>query len=749
MDELKSIIEYAHLRDVKIHITLNTLLNDNELFDAFKFACDVYSIGVDAVIIQDLGLAKLLHTYLPDLPLHASTQLSTHNLSGVKKLKELGFSRVVLARELSIKEIEYICNNTDVEIEIFSHGAQCVSYSGECLMSSMIGDRSGNRGKCAQPCRLPYELYKKSTIGKDIFIDKGYLLSPKDLSTLSILNKLPNISCLKIEGRMKSPEYVATVVSLYRKYIDEMGKEPSKEDIQNIAQIFNRGGFSHAYLEGKFGKDTMCYEKPKNWGLYVGKVIGNIDKNTVKISNECDFDISIGDGIEIWNDDFEDSSFILSSVKKEKNYYLIGNVKGTVKPNSKVYRTSSKLLNQTAKESYSRGFLRHKKIDFTIIIKESECIKTIINDFVYDSTVIPELAKSKPISKEKVEEQLRKTGNTPFEIDNLTSELDSNLFLPISTINEIRRTALNEYELFLNKQNQKEIPEDTLKFIKSKGKNVNYNEYTSNNFTKKKKVSAFFNIFNKECLELNGIDNYYFNFKDILANYDLLKNLSKDIYAVFPIITKGNYEKFIKDNINTISNIVKGFIVSNIGQLDYLKEIPAKELIANYSFNTFNTTSVLLLKELGFKKIILSPELTKVQINGISKNTSNLGINIEVIAYGNVCVMNSEYCPIGSLAGGFSKNTQCSKPCLKNELYYLKDRMSMQFRVLSDNIDCQSKIFNSKKNSIETNSLDADSIRLDFLDENIKTAQYAIDVHKEGNKLSGEEYTNGHFARPV
>lgn len=214
--ELKKIVDYAHLRDVKIHVTLNTLINNNEISDALDFAYDLYHIGVDAVIVQDLGLAKILHENIPALPLHASTQMSVYNLAGVEELKKLGFSRVVLARELSLNEIKYICDNTDMEIEIFIHGALCVCYSGQCLMSSMIGDRSGNRGKCAQPCRMIYELIKNEDS-----CGKGYFLSPKDLCTIDYISNLPNVTSLKIEGRMKSPEYVATVVSSYRKVLDK------------------------------------------------------------------------------------------------------------------------------------------------------------------------------------------------------------------------------------------------------------------------------------------------------------------------------------------------------------------------------------------------------------------------------------------------------------------------------------------------------------------------------------------------
>lgn len=279
LEELKKIVRYAHLRNVKIHITMNTLLDDLEIADALAFAYDLYTIGVDALIVQDLGLAKVLHEHIPNLSLHASTQLSTYSLEGVQMLKKLGFSRVVLARELSLDEIQYICENTDTEIEIFTHGALCVSYSGECLMSSMIGDRSGNRGKCAQPCRLPYQLMKKDgTKSKEV--GSGYLLSPKDLCSIELLGKLPNVTSLKIEGRMKSPEYVATVVSIYRKYLNQIlnvpGKdyEVAKEDQTNLAQIFNRGGFSSGYLMRKNRKGYDVLRKAKKLGNFCRK--GNI-----------------------------------------------------------------------------------------------------------------------------------------------------------------------------------------------------------------------------------------------------------------------------------------------------------------------------------------------------------------------------------------------------------------------------------------------------------------------------------------
>lgn len=237
-DALEKAITYAKLRGVKTHLTLNTLIKNNEMQDAIEIAKKAYNYGIDAIIVQDLGLASFLIKNFPNLDVHASTQLSVHNLEGVLKLQELGFSRVVLSRELSLQEIEYICKNSNIEIEVFVHGALCISYSGQCLFSSMIGGRSGNRGMCAQPCRLPYELISYDNFNKNpVSIDKGYILSPRDLCGLDYLSELVNVgvSCLKIEGRMKTPEYVATVTRIYRQYLDQI----QNKDNLKLERFFN------------------------------------------------------------------------------------------------------------------------------------------------------------------------------------------------------------------------------------------------------------------------------------------------------------------------------------------------------------------------------------------------------------------------------------------------------------------------------------------------------------------------------
>ncbi|MBQ9313645.1 MAG: U32 family peptidase [Clostridia bacterium] len=773
LSELKNMVEYAHLRDVKIHVTLNTLVNNHEISDALDFAYDLYNIGVDAVIVQDLGLAKVIHENIPHLPLHASTQMSVYNLAGVEELKKLGFSRVVLARELSLKEIQYICNNTDMEIEIFVHGALCVCYSGQCLMSSMIGDRSGNRGKCAQPCRMKYELIKVDDKNNEQPIQDGYLLSPKDLCTIDYLEQLPNITSLKIEGRMKSPEYVATVVSSYRKMLDALwstqcsttneyaiqfgmnehetqlcsGAQCAPYNTSNtlkkdLLQVFNRGGFSDGYHHQKSGKDMMCYEKPKHWGIYVGKVTNYDGKRYIKIDSKNK--LNIGDGIEIWNGENESPSAIISELTNGK----IGRISGNIHVGDKVYKTYDKELMQKAKETYSRGFVRKQSVNVILEIKIDSPIVVKINDFIYTSEIIPEMPQKSPVTKEKIIEQFIKTGNTPFDIADLQIEMNEDIFIPISKLNELRRNAFKLYEeYYLNSIKRTQILKLPL--------NINDVNKNAHHYNIPKKVSLCVKYLNNDLnLILPKVDSIYVPLKEAITKEELFINLECKKYIILPTITKNKYEDLIKKNLTKLINLCNGFVVSSICQLKYFenafdnhpywREMLAPKLIANYTFNIFNSYTIDRLKELGFHKVILSPELTNSQINNMYSS-----LPAELMVYGNQCVMTSEYCPVGSIVGGFSKDKKCSMPCVKNDKYYLRDRMGVDFRVIPDNIDCQSTLYNCKITSIESKNVNVDSILINVIDEDIKEISKIIDIHKNGEKISGEKYTNAHANRPV
>ena len=270
-------IKYAHLRGIKVYLTLNTLMNEEEFEDALNIVKELYEYNLDAVIIQDIGLFMLLHELFPNLKIHASTQMSVYSLEQVKFLEKLGFSRVVLARELSVDEIEYICKNTSVEIEVFIHGALCVSVSGQCNLSSVIGNRSANKGSCAQPCRMKYTLNRVNK--KENIVSSTYLLSKKDIFGIDYIEKLKNagVTSIKVEGRNKFPEYVARVVNIYRKYIDKIYEKEnfsvSDNDKQELLQLFNRNGKSYGYLDGVKYKDSITTMSPKNTGIFLGIVV--------------------------------------------------------------------------------------------------------------------------------------------------------------------------------------------------------------------------------------------------------------------------------------------------------------------------------------------------------------------------------------------------------------------------------------------------------------------------------------------
>lgn len=381
--ELKKAIEYAKIRNVKTNLTLNILIKNSEFNKAMELVNYAYECGIDAIIVQDLGLANEIIKNFPSLQVHSSTQMTIYNLNGVKKIQALGFKRCVLARELSINEIKYICDNTDLEIEVFIHGALCICYSGQCLMSSMIGGRSGNRGKCAGTCRLPYSLLKNEQM-----VDKGYLLSSKDVCTLDILPELieAGVKSFKIEGRMKSPQYVGLVTSIYRKYIDlAYSDEPYKvelEDKQKLMQIFNRGGFSTGYLKGKLGKEMMYKYKPNHMGIYIGKVI-NYNKNKgyakIKLENE----LAIGDSIAINDASCKISELMISNnnikLGKTGQIITVGRINGNIQQGNNVYKTVSISLNKEIEQISHKENIK-RSINCKIIIKENQPISLYIKD---------------------------------------------------------------------------------------------------------------------------------------------------------------------------------------------------------------------------------------------------------------------------------------------------------------------------------------------------------------------------------
>ena len=446
---LKQAIQYAKLHNVKVNFTLNTLLKENELDKALDLAKYVYSLGCDAILVQDLGLAEYLIKNFPDMDIHASTQMTIHNLAGALELEKLGFKRVVLARELTIRDIENICTHTNIEIETFIHGALCISYSGQCLVSSIVGGRSGNRGKCAQPCRLPYELIDESS---DKCIDKGYLLSPKDLCGLKYIPELikVGVKCLKIEGRLKNPQYVATVTRIYRKYIDlALSDNPyviDENDIKDLMLSFNRGGFSAGSLDNEPNTSYIYKEKQNNQGLLLGQ-IQKYNANKGLITFKTQEKLSINDTVCVQN---EDHKYTVSELMKDKeniksadenDLITIGRIKGKISLGDKIYKLSDYTKNKEISDNINK---ENKKIPLmcTVTVKKGFPISMEVTSLDKENgnyfsmstkkeiDLFPIDSISTPITRERIAEQISKTTDTPFEFKKINILLDENTYIP-------------------------------------------------------------------------------------------------------------------------------------------------------------------------------------------------------------------------------------------------------------------------------------------------------------------------------
>ncbi len=749
-DALEKAINYAKLRNVKTNLTLNTLIKNNEIEEAIKLAQKAYEYGIDAIIVQDLGLAKYLIKNFPDLAIHGSTQMSVHNLEGVLELEKMGFSRVVLSRELSLNEIEHICKNSNIEIEVFVHGALCISYSGQCLFSSIIGGRSGNRGKCAQPCRLPYELLidKNNSDSTQKLpqncetLDKGYILSPRDLCGLEFLPQLvkSGVSSLKIEGRMKTPEYVATVTRIYRKYLDLIQKNPSyynsqnfvieEKDKKDLLQVFNRGGFSSGHLKNDANKELIYKNKSNNMGIYLGQ-ISNFNENKGHITFSTADIVNVGDKISIENKKHETSLYTISELMiNNKNIkqahkgdkIKIGRMKGNISVGDKIYKVSDKFLTTSALESFAKE-TRKSDLNCKLIVKHNLPLEMSISDnngisVTITSDIIPVEAINSPITKERLITQISKTGDTPFNFKNFEINLDDNLYIPsISKINELRRLALTQYEEKVVKSFKRQINQDLKLDLINQSNSNRLSKFSKNVFNKK--TSILLNLLNTDFdyTKLQNLDNIYIPFKYfILKDFsNTLKNITNkfNTYIYMPTIIKNNYIKLINANLGNILNTykIKGFVLSNISNFKILENYKNNyEFICNYTFNIFND---LTINELNCNTLTLSPELDITELQELANNSN---INTELIVYGKIPLMNSNYCLLGKTNKCYQT---CAHYCNSSNKFYLKDRFGFLFRVIPDNIETVSTIYNSRFTQIDSQDIAVNSVRFDFIDETI------------------------------
>lgn len=697
-EELESAVKYCHLYDVKVHVTINTVIYDDEIDELINYITFLNNISVDAVIVQDLGVINIIRQKFKDLEIHASTQINTHNKETVKYLKELGVKRIVFARETSLDEIKKI--DVDIEKEIFIHGALCVSYSGQCLFSELIGGRSGNRGLCAGPCRLNYKLMKDEKIVKT----KGeYLLSNKDLCTIEHLDEILNsgVDSLKIEGRMKKYEYVYLIVSTYRKAIDNYYRygetRIDKQDIENLKLAFNRDFTKGFILNEKNNNINNCY-RPNHLGIEIGRVIG-ISNNKIKV--RLSKDLTQGDGIRILINEDDDIGFIANKIYKNsllireahKNDIIELDVRGRVQRDSIIVKTSSveleKDIERKMKKEKKVPIKMHfigrigKKLELIVMDNRNNIVKTT-------STLEAFKAERIPLTKPDIYTKLSRTNHTPFKLDIVDIALDKDLFIPIKEVNEIKRTALEQLEEIRIK-NYKKLSSGSKEFI------------INDKFSKQEKDYIKCLVRTDEQLKacIDKKIDYIYVEEDLYNKY---KDKYNNLILILPRINKT-----YKDYENT------KILVRELGSLQKYKN-KDNDIITDYTLNITNSSSIYLLNDSNVNTITLSLEMKDDQIKTMINKFNNKP-NLEIVIYGNIEIMITKYCILNTHV---NNNTVCNV-CKDNSKYYLVDRKNEKYRILTDKL-CNNIIMSSKKINLidkidEYKNLGINNFRLQFLDE--------------------------------
>lgn len=758
-DQLKEIVEYARLRGIKVYVTVNTLIKNAELDKLVEYIQQLCQIGVDALIVQDFGVARIIKKYFPSIVLHASTQMSAHSKADVQFLKNCGYERVVVARELTLEEIKHIKKEIDIEIEAFVHGALCVCYSGQCLMSSLIGGRSGNRGRCAQPCRLPYILKKD---GLDITNSQSpYLMSPKDMQALEILPELldAGIDSFKIEGRMKAPEYVASVVRVYRKYMDlallnlNTGEHLNKEnkeidqpsykvdklDKDELLTVFNRGGFTKGYFTQKPGNEMMMTISPKNSGLWIGKVVSYNRSGIVQI--KASVDLNPGDGIEIWTQDKKHVGTGISKSIKKGDIFSVS-LKGNITNGDEVYLSKNHSLLGELKQSYKQSS-RKSKINVYLKVKMNKPIKLIL-EHESDAKVsvlgeIVSLAQTAPVTNEQLYKQISKFGNTPFNPTNIVVENDSNIYIQISKINELRRKAVT---LLIEKILSSSVRDC-----------VGYEKYTKENkelqkVAKKQILTA--NVRNLEQLKAcaSYIGNIYLELQNqtkesIDKALVLCKQNNSKLYISLPHIERDKDYPIYADLLKYIETTdVEGYIVRTYGQYEKLKNTNKKKII-DYTLNVMNNQSIMHWESLGADVVTLSLEMSGDEIEKMR------GKCLEMIIYGHIPIMTTEQC----LLGRYKECQKHRNP--QNTKYELVDRKNESYPIAIDCNSCRMQLLSSKPivlaNKIKRiHNLPASQLRFLFTIETSDQIKDIISWYLNQAPIQDEiNYTSGYFVKGV
>lgn len=790
--ELIKAIRTAHLYGRKVYLTVNTLLRNDELEKLVQYVKPYYEEGLDAVIVQDYGVFAVLREAFPGLDLHASTQMTITGKYGAQLLKDMGAARVVPARELSAKEIRDIYDNVDVEIESFVHGALCYCYSGQCLLSSMIGGRSGNRGRCAQPCRLTY-----SANG----ISEKYLLSPKDMCTIEAVPDIldAGVYSLKIEGRMKSPEYVAGVSYAYRKYVDmylEKGRDGyrvEEQDIRQLMDLYNRGGFCKGYYYAQNDKSMMTFDRPNHQGI----VIGNIKNGELILSQE----VNPGDVLE-----FPDGSeYTTPTGKKSGRLALPKGVLKNPKNGAAVYRTrNNELLGQLRAGYIDNDIKIPVRMEIFLKSGERACLKLLSGDkelVVYGDVLEP--SDKRPAVREDVVKQLKKLGGTAFSSDegSIVTEIQGSPFVPVRLLNDLRRNALEELESMLlsgykrNHEYMKVQASMTAGVLEADAaqENAGVQEIADaqENAGIQENTAAQCNaaceavlaerrhysegqhditvqVMNKEQLEavlrtahnnvsriyisteLSGIDGAIM-MKGMVDEYNAgisANNRKIEVYMAMPYIFRDRAVTLFERKLEDVKAAgFDGMLIRSPEELGYIRkkglyELYAGRVVADYDVYTYNKAAFDEYIRLGIHDFTLSEELNAGQLRGLCRSVQDRNIYLEKLVYG--------YLPLMVTAGCTLKYTSKDKPCGRPGVYYLTDRKGKQLAALNSCSYCYNLIYNSVPEYLldkpdEIRNMGVEALRLSFSIEGADEVENIMKMNADSVKA----YTRGHYNRGV
>ena len=766
IDELREAVRLAHILDVSVYVTVNILIGDTELKDLEQYIKDLDSIGVDAIIVQDLAVAEIAKRVAPNIHLHGSTQMTAATLDAVRFYESLGFTRVVLARELSLKEIQHICKHCKAEIEVFVHGALCVCYSGQCLMSSFIGGRSGNRGACAQPCRLPYELLDSK--GESVLPKhEAYLLSPKDLNYSEHMNELvaAGVTSFKVEGRMKKVSYVRQVIGTYREILDEASIHENQR--KALASGFNRG-FSTAYLEDTVGRQMMTVVAPNHQGKPIGE----------SYTKKGEVYLSLTEPIE------QGSLVKILQSNGSVTYYTVDDEWTRVSDTLYKGRPAEGLavgqlyLASTPKNTKSRGLQEFtRKYDMSVYLSvgsngetnyteltailDSGLSVTVTNEYV------PAIANKVPTSLEKVTEQLGRLGNTLFRLSYVDIP-DGPYMWPASVLNALRRDAVTALETALITHHieswqalqvtgdvdydfkaQHELSYDTCPMISARVDEIEGVKAAISGGAQKI-------VFGGDRLSRTPY---------ALSIYDEVARLcaQSDVLCTFatPRVVKDDEVEAYKHTLEAIVQAHPDSISIHVPQaLLWLRELGYTGAIeADTGLNIFNTPTLHFWEQLHISCVNPSQELTLKQITEIAKHSH---IPIETMVHGYTEMMISEYCAIASFVGTGSK-VNCPMPCV-TESYSLKDRKGEIFPLRTDPY-CRMHIMNSHEmdmrayvpmllqKGISILRIDGRHMKpnyvQDIVSQYVAIANGTMDAPPKKVDSQGESITRGHYFRGI